>query len=371
MVNILNVAEKPSVAKSLVQVLSNLSHSPSSCTEGASVYNKIYCVANVKFPDPRSNSRNPNPPVSHNMVMTSVTGHIAGIDFKAPNNKWSGGCDDEGLFKAEIEEYVQAEKKLLESELEKQAKKATVLVLWLDCDREGEKIADEVRKICCRANSRLRNCVFRAKFSAVMPNEVTKALDTLGPVNQCLVDAVDARQEIDLRIGAAFTRFQSRRYQTKHNIQQTISYGPCQFPTLGFVVERWARIETFIPENFYTISFAMRDPEATGNRDIQFQWQRTRLYDRLCTLALYQNCLRARRAVVVSTAGRTNNRWRPVPLATVEMQKKASKYLRIGAEQTITAAQALYDRGIISYPRTETEKFKAEFDLQGALEAFR
>ena len=62
----------------------------------------------------------------------------------------------------------------------------------------------------------------------------------MGPPNKFLADAVAARQEIDLRIGAAFTRFQTMLLQDRFPglNKQVISYGPCQFPTLGFVVAR-------------------------------------------------------------------------------------------------------------------------------------
>jgi DNA topoisomerase IA len=72
--------------------------------------------------------------------------------------------------------------------------------------------------------------------------------------SNCL-QAVDVRQELDLRIGAAFTRFQTMRLQKKFAEfnQRLISYGSCQFPTLGFVVERYKAIESFVPENFWKI----------------------------------------------------------------------------------------------------------------------
>jgi DNA topoisomerase-3 len=54
-------------------------------------------------------------------------------------------------------------------------------------------------------------------------------------INQHMNDAVEARQEIDFRIGAAFTRFMTLRLKKRFdNVgQAVISYGSCQFPTLG------------------------------------------------------------------------------------------------------------------------------------------
>ena len=56
--------------------------------------------------------------------------------------------------------------------------------------------------------------------------------------------------------GAAFTRFQTLRLQKVFPDllqNQLISFGSCQFPTLGFVVERYKEVEAFIPETFHKI----------------------------------------------------------------------------------------------------------------------
>lgn len=56
--------------------------------------------------------------------------------------------------------------------------------------------------------------------------------------------------------GAAFTRFQTLRLRKIFPdilADQLISYGSCQFPTLGFVVERFKAIQAFVPEAFYKI----------------------------------------------------------------------------------------------------------------------
>ena len=57
-------------------------------------------------------------------------------------------------------------------------------------------------------------------------------------------------------LGAAFTRFQTLRLQKIFpNVlaDQLISYGSCQFPTLGFVVERYKQVQAFIPEPFWKL----------------------------------------------------------------------------------------------------------------------
>eukprot|EP00466_Bigelowiella_natans_P017391 jgi/Bigna1/88496/estExt_fgenesh1_pg.C_330003 len=58
----------------------------------------------------------------------------------------------------------------------------------------------------------------------------------------------------------------------------------------------------------------------------------------------------------------------PVPLATVEMQKRASKYFNFKGKRTMEAAERLYQRGLISYPRTDTDVFSNEFDHTKILE---
>jgi DNA topoisomerase-3 len=321
----------------------------------------------------------------HTMITTSVRGHLAQQDFPAAYG-WSK-CDPLLLFDAPLETTYRSDLAPLERMLRTLASQCHVLILWLDCDREGEAIGDEVRSVCCAGNARLQ--VYRAKFSTVLPGEIQLALQTLGRVNENFVQAVQARSQLDLRVGAAFTRFQTLRLQRKFEgfkDQGVVSYGPCQFPTLGFVVERWARIETFVPEDFWFLELSIRvDPQeinedaarsqsantnnhTSSNRPILFTWKRGRLYDRIITLCLYEECLEANEAVVTQLEGRPKNKWRPIPLATVELQKRASRYLRIGSETLMTAADELYQAGYISYPRTETEKFRPEFNHQSLIQ---
>jgi len=110
---------------------------------------------------------------------------------------------------------------------------------------------------------------------------------------------------------------------------------------------------------------------SSGSRPLFFKWKRDRLYDRVLTMALYESCLDEGEATVVSLTGNPKNKWRPIPLATVELQKRASRYLRIGSERLMSAADELYQQGLISYPRTETEKFRPEFQHIPLIQSFQ
>jgi len=85
----------------------------------------------------------------------------------------------------------------------------------------------------------------RAHFSALTREDIERAVQNLTHPNQNLSDAVRVRQEIDLRIGASFTRLQTLNFRDimlgnyQQNVQIVLSYGPCQFPTLGFIVDRY------------------------------------------------------------------------------------------------------------------------------------
>ncbi len=67
--------------------------------------------------------------------------------------------------------------------------------------------------VCCAVNPRLT--IRRARFSALIPRELQRAMATLGQPNANDAAAVDARQEIDLRIGASFTRFQTKQLRVR------------------------------------------------------------------------------------------------------------------------------------------------------------
>lgn len=138
--------------------------------------------------------------------------------------------------------------------LEAEIVSCTDLIIWTDCDREGENIGFEIIDVCRAVKPRIN--VHRAKFSDMTAASLHRALQNLIQPDERVSHAVDVRSELDLRIGAAFTRLQTLRLQKvfPENIPGNIvSYGSCQIPTLGFVVQRYKEIENFITRPFWKI----------------------------------------------------------------------------------------------------------------------
>lgn len=100
-----------------------------------------------------------------------------------------------------------------------------MLIIWTDCDREGEHIGSEIVEICRGANSRLD--IYRARYSAVTQSELRRSMSNLQRLDQKQVAAVEARTELDLRSGAIFTRYQTLRLRNEFPSvsKEIISYG--------------------------------------------------------------------------------------------------------------------------------------------------
>lgn len=294
---------------------------------------------------------------------TSVSGHLMQIDFaEGACRQWSA-YDPQRLFEARIAEAVSSEAQDIVRTLKRESRGARKLIIWTDCDREGEKIGYEIVAICQQVVPHIE--VLRAHFSAVTQRDVDNALTALTQPDPRLAMAVEARTELDLRIGAAFTRFQTlylRKYFPELR-DRVISYGPCQFPTLGFVVRRYWEIGKFVSEDFWRIHLAHR---ATPTGPLTaFTWLRQRVFNENACAILYDICMAAPtpRATVVEVKSQPRSLSRPLPLNTVEMQKMAARKLHMTSEGTMRIAEKLYTAGYISYPRTETDRFGPGLDL--------
>ncbi|KAJ6625811.1 prokaryotic type I DNA topoisomerase [Mycena sp. CBHHK59/15] len=347
---VLCVAEKPSISKAITQILSGgqfeMRNSP----------NKY--IKNYDFDYPQTNSQ---------YTVTSVSGHLTSHDFYETHRKWTS-CDPITLFDAPIETKTPPDSRTIEANLAREARRADMLMIWTDCDREGEHIGSEVKRVCRKAKPHI--IVKRARFSAIIAQQIHNAAQNPVDLDQAQADAVEARILLDLRIGAAFTRMQTLTLQNNvAQVEGVISYGPCQFPTLGFVVARYNQVQNFVSEPFWYIFLSLSRPSSSqGNVETQFTWRRGHIFDYDAAAVIYEHVISNPTARVSKVVEKNTKKWKPLPLTTVELQKAGSRFLRLAPKQVLDIAEKLYNQGFLSYPRTETDQFDPQFDFLTLIE---
>ena len=187
---VLNVAEKNDAAKNIANIMSG---GRANRREGFSHFNKIYEFDYMVQGQQAE------------MVMTSLSGHLLNMEFAPQYRKWYS-CNPVALFDAPLAKGVGEgnNSALIKKTLQREVRGAKLLIIWTDCDREGENIGMEVVTVCREVLPGVR--ILRAKFSEITRPSIESAMATLGQLDERVSDAVDLRQELDLRIGAAFTR---------------------------------------------------------------------------------------------------------------------------------------------------------------------
>lgn len=288
----------------------------------------------------------------HKIYFTSVSGHLKTFSFPESCKNWNETPLD-NLYNVELQkEFISGNQKIV-SNLWNLGKHWNQLILWLDCDREGEAIAFDVLESIQQVNPDIE--YYRAKFSAVTEKDVTYAMKSLVKPDRNLSNAVSFRQEIDLRIGASYTRFQTINLAPiTGDRNQILSYGPCQFPTLGFVVDRWDEVNNFIPENFWSLKLKKQFKVGDKRYNVRFNWKKERLYDQQEWEQIYNHLLQIGKGSIDKVIQETKYKIRPQPLNTVELQKLLSRHFNLSGEVSMNIAEKLYNKGLISYPRTET-----------------
>lgn len=184
---VLLVAEKPSVAKSIAE---HLSGGRFRTRRGQSRANQIFEFIKY-FPPAQQKCK---------LMVTSVVGHIFGLNFLDGRVK-----DISTLFDAKVEKVIEESTKKLRivEHLQELGQEADYLYLWLDCDREGENIGFEV--ISLTQEYIHYDNVYRARFSALTKVELVNAYENPARPDKYAAMSVDARQELDLKIGVSLS----------------------------------------------------------------------------------------------------------------------------------------------------------------------
>ena len=209
------------------------------------------------------------------------------------------------------------------------------IVCATDAGREGELIFRLVYQECgCRKPvsrlwiSSMEDAAIRAGFANLKPST---EYDLLYKAALC-------RERADWLVGINATRL----FSCLHGV--TLNVGRVMTPTLGMTVEREAAIMPFKPEPFYIIQLQTGGCMASSER----------FKEKAQAEALLAECRKFGQAVVQKTERKEKSERPPALYDLTTLQRDANRLLGFSAQQTLDYAQALYEKKLVTYPRTDS-----------------
>ncbi|WLT30063.1 DNA topoisomerase 3 [Geothrix sp. PMB-07] len=240
----------------------------------------------------------------------------------------------------------------------------TEVVNATDAGREGELIFDLVY--------RLADCtkpVLRFWTSSLTPEAIQEAYQAMKPGEAYtgLREAARSRQEADWLVGINATRAQTLRMRRAGAEEGVWSVGRVQTPTLALLVRRELEIRDFKPQPFWTLRARFAHPNGTYEGR-WFKETEGQTQERFATEEEARGLaakLEGKPGRIRSATGRTEKKKPELLYDLTALQKEANKRFNLTAEETLGLAQNLYEKQLISYPRTNSRHL-TEADAQKA-----
>ncbi len=226
------------------------------------------------------------------------------------------------------------------------------LILATDPDREGEAISWHLQEALTKRKSIKKDTpVSRVVFNAITKTAVTEAMKNPRQVDMPLVEAYLARRALDYLVGFNLSPVLWRK------LPGAKSAGRVQSVCLRLIVEREMEIEAFRNREYWSVKAMLGTP-----RGQEYQARLTVLAGKKLDKFDIENGTQAELAVqaitsrdltVKSVEAKPANRNPSAPFMTSTLQQEASRKFGMGARQTMSTAQRLYEAGHITYMRTD------------------
>jgi DNA topoisomerase-1 len=238
--------------------------------------------------------------------------------------------------------------------LRARAAKADQVYLATDPDREGEAIAWHL------AQALKLKSPLRVSFDAITPDVIHKALERPRSVDLHLVHAQEARRVLDRLVG-----YQVSPQLSRQTSRRGLSAGRVQSPAVRLVVDREREIQAFVEVRHFGAELQF------DNNTWRAQWETAPYLKKgktedgepakyILDEALATRAAACRDCTVLASSNRISRQPPPPPFTTSTMLQAASIVLRWKPDQTAQVAQRLFEAGLITYHRTDSQNFSAE-----------
>ena len=280
-------------------------------------------------------------------IVSWCVGHL--IELANPEHydekykKWRK--EDLPIFPAPFSYQVTASTKKQYQVLKDLMKRSDVesLVEATDAGREGELIFRLVFK-----QAGCKKPFERLWISSMEDKAIRDGFANLKPSVDYddLYEAALCRERADWLVGINATRFFSTVYG------QTLNVGRVMTPTLAMIVEREAEIKGFKPENFYTVQMLVSGVAVTSKR-FKTKQEADELVEKINA---------ADKAKISKMETTTKTEKPPLLYDLTSLQRDANKYYGFTAQQTLGYTQSLYEKKLVTYPRTDSRYLTDDMD---------
>lgn len=265
------------------------------------------------------------------------------------------GVDVENDFSPKYVIPTRARKTI--SNLKKQAEKASQVILASDEDREGEAIAWHLLKALKIDEEKSKRIVFHE----ITKEAILEALEGPRKINIDMVDAQQARRVLDRLVGYKLSPFLWKK------VAKGLSAGRVQSVAIRLIIEREREIKKFQSEEYWTVDADLKSKsqeelkaalvkingKTIGKLDIK-EKQAQELKSEL-----------EKSSYKIDSVEKKQNTKKPLPpFTTSTLQQTANRYLGYSAKQTMTVAQKLYEKGYITYMRTDSYNLSNKFKIE-------
>ena len=302
--------------------------------------------------------------LGENYKVLASYGHIRDLPSK------NGSVDPDHDFKMEWE--VDSFSKKYLKEITDAAKDSSKIILATDPDREGEAIAWHVKEYLDQKKLLKDKKIERVVFNEITKKAVVHGIENPRQIEPLLVDAYMARRALDYLVGFNISPI----LWTK--LPGSKSAGRVQSVALKLITEREHEIESFKPEEFWTLSIKFIDnnnqnitvsiSQLDNNKIEKFSFKNKEEINKAISN------IKNKKFSITDISSKVINRNPSGPFTTSTLQQTASSRLGFGASRTMQIAQKLYQGidiegetiGLITYMRTDGTNLSAD-----AVSAFR
>jgi len=287
------------------------------------------------------------PAVGHLFSLNSIKGN--GWEYPDFNVEWVPTYTNKGS------EFT---KKYLNN-IKKLVKDAEDFIVATDFDTEGEVIGYNILRFVCKQKG-----AKRMKFSTLTKGDLEESYDNILPhIELGQAEAGLTRHFLDFYWGINTTRALTLAMKEHTNGFVLVSSGRVQSPTLYMLTQREIEIKKFVSTPFWQLELNC----LIDNQELTANYEEDRIWEKPKAKKIFDECT-GKDATVKDVEKRKYKQKPPFPLDTTTLQSIAYTHFKYSPKQTMSIAEALYNAGIISYPRTGSQKLPEKIGYKKILD---